>query len=273
MELRGTSGIVTGASRGLGRLIAVALAERGVNLALAARSEDGIRETLDQVRRFGVDAVPVRCDVTNDDDLQRLVDTTVEELGPPDLLVNNAGVEAVADYRDMPTEEIRNLMTTNAISPMLLSRMVIPHMARRKSGHIVNISSLAGKGGMPYFAAYASSKHALVGFSWCLRQEMSQHGIGVSVICPGFIQGTGMADEWELAEKRPVLVRNVAPEKVVKAVLTAIDKNKAEIVVAPGLSVMSDVFFAIAPDLTSRVLRAGGVHKYFATEARLRPRG
>ena len=268
---RGSSGIVTGASRGLGQLLAVALAERGMNLTLAARSEAGLAETVAMVARHGVRAVPVRCDVTDKDDLRKLVDAAVDEFGPPDLLVNNAGIEVVADYREMSLEEIESVMVTNSISPMLLTRLVVPHMTKRGSGHIVNISSTAGKIGMPYFAAYASSKHSLVGFSWSLRQELKPLGVGVSVICPGFIDGTGMADEW-VRKKRPGMAPKVSPEKVVKAVLNAIDKDRADVVLGSGLTPVSDVFFALSPDFSSRVLRVSGLHDYFAAEARSRPR-
>jgi uncharacterized protein len=269
-RFRGATGIVTGASRGLGRLIAIALAERGVNLALAARTEDGLQETVSAVERHGVRALSIRCDVTNKQDLQNLVERAVTELGPPDLLINNAGIEAVADYQEMSLEEIETVMVTNSISPMLLTRLVVPHMAKRKSGHIVNVSSTAGKVGTPYFSTYVASKHALVGFSWSLRQELGRYGIGVSVICPGFIDDTGMADEWAL-KKRPAMAPKVKPDKVVRAVIEAIEKNKAELVLAGGLARFADVFFALSPDLSARVMRAGGVDDYFAAEARARP--
>ena len=269
-SFNGKTGIVTGASRGLGRLVAVALAERGVNLALAARTEEGLKETVAQVERHGVRAVAIRCDVKQRSDLENLVAQTVSELGPPDLLINNAGIEAVADYSEMPLDEIENVMVTNSISPMLLTRLVIPHMAKRKSGHIVNISSTAGKIGMAYFAAYVASKHALVGFSWSLRAELRPLGIGVSVVCPGFINDTGMADEWAL-KKRPSMAPQVTPEKTVKAVIAAIEKNKADTVVASGLARVSDVSFAVSPDFSAKIMRAGGMDKYFAAEAKARP--
>lgn len=269
-RFRGATGIVTGASRGLGRLIAVALAERGVNLALAARTEEALEATRSAVSRCGVRAVPVRCDVTRQDDLQNLVDTTVRELGPPDLLINNAGIEAVANLHDMTLPEIENVMVTNSISPMLLTRLVVPHMTERKSGHIVNISSTAGKIGMPYFSTYVASKHALVGFSWSLRQELRQFGIGVSVVCPGFIDDTGMADDWAL-KRRPMMAPTVKPEKVVRAVIAAIERNKADVVLASGLAKFGDISFAISPDLSARVARAGGLDDYFAAEAKARP--
>jgi short-subunit dehydrogenase len=269
-RFRGATGIVTGASRGLGRLIAVALAKRGVNLALAARTAEGLQETVAAVTRHGVRAIPVRCDVRNKDDLHNLVDTTVAELGPPDLLINNAGIESVADYAAMELDEIENVMVTNTISPMLLTRLVVPHMAKRKSGHIVIISSTAGKVGMPYFATYASSKHALVGFSWSLREEFRRYGIGVSVVCPGFIDDTGMADEWAL-KKRPRIAPTAKPEKVVRAVVEAIEKNKADVVLASGLGRFSDIFFALSPDLSAWVMRKAGLDDYFAAEAKARP--
>ena len=269
-SFRGKTGIVTGASRGLGRLIAVALAERGVNLALAARTEEGLKETMVEVERHGVRAVPIRCDITQRADLENLVAQTVSEFGPPDLLINNAGIEAVADFREIPLDEIEKVMVTNSVSPMLLTRLVVPHMTERGSGHIVNISSTAGKVGMAYFATYVASKHALVGFSWSLRQELRQYGVGVSVVCPGFIDETGMADEWAL-KKRPFMAPTIAPEKVVRAVLKAIEKNKADVILGSGLTPVSDISFAVSPDLSAWVMRAGGLDKYFAAEAKARP--
>jgi uncharacterized protein len=266
MELRGTHGIVTGASRGLGRLLAVALAERGVDLALAARSTDDLQSTVEQVRAKGVRAIAVQCDVTARDDLRNLVEAATAEFGSVELLVNNAGLESVNHFEELSLDDIERVMVTNSVAPMWLTRLVAPHMMERKRGHIVNVSSTAGKIGMPYFSAYASSKHALVGFSWCLREELKPHGIGVSVVCPSFISDTGMTHEWKL-RKRPALAQEVSPEKVVRAVLKAIEKDKAESVVAAGLGPIADVFFALSPDTASTVLRKTGVHKYFSAEA------
>lgn len=266
MELVGASGLITGASRGLGRLIALALAERGADLVLAARNKADLEETRRAVAERDVRAIAVPCDVTRKEDLENLVEVTVRELGPPNLLINNAGIETVQRFDSMSLHEIEQVLVTNTLSAMWLTRLVIPHMIERKRGHVVNISSHAGKIGMPFFVSYASSKHALVGFSWSLREELRPHGIGVSVVCPSFISDTGMAGGW-VHRSRPALSPDVPPDKVVKAVLRAIERNKADTIVAKGAGPLADVCFAISPDISSRVIRASGVHDYFAKEA------
>ena len=273
MDLQGRIGILTGASRGIGRVIASTLAKRGVSLALAARTEEGVKEAAEAVGRAGVRALPVRCDVTKHEDLERLVRVTREELGEPDLLVNNAGIETVAVFEELTPEEIEAVMTTNAIAPQWLARLVVPGMIARGRGHIVNISSLAGKTGPPHMATYAASKHALVGFSWCLRAELKPHGVGVSVICPGFIKEVGMYDEWSYDKPPPMALRAVDVETVASKVVKAIEQDLPEVVVTGSpASKVADVLHAVSPDAADRLMRTLGVHRYLTAEARIRPR-
>ena len=262
MELNGAVGILTGASRGLGAELAERLAARGVNLALAARSEEDLEITAKKARRHGVRVLAERADVADAGDLENLVDETIEELGPLDLLINNAGIERPARFETYGIDEIQAMVTTNLTSAAILSRLVAPGMIERGRGHIVNISSLGGKTAYPYNSLYSATKHGLVGLSWSLREELKPHGIGVSVVCPGQIRDAGMFYSRHPDHKTSPLLGTVALDKVATAAIKAIEKNRAEIIVTPGLGRIVDVMEAISHDLTAAVQRRLGIYRY-----------
>ena len=258
MELRGKVGILTGASRGIGVFLAEALARKGVDLALAARSAEDLESTAKVVRDLGVRAITVPTDVTKREDLETLIARTTEELGPPDLLVNNAGVEHYDYFEEADLDGIESLIKTNLIAAEWLTRLALPEMVRRRSGHIVNIASVAGKTAAPYNTVYSSSKHGLVGFSWSLREEMKRYGIGVSVVNPGYVGDAGMFHDWSRGEKPPGLIKTVTPQKVADETIAAIEKDKPEVMVTTGLARIVDIFHAISPKLTTAIARRTG---------------
>lgn len=262
MELRNTVGIVTGASRGIGVAIAEALARKGVHLALAARSEEGLKETTARLERFGVRMLMVPTDVTKQDELQALVTRTEDELGPVDLVVNNAGIERYSYFQDYELDMIEVIIQTNLLAAQWLTRMVVPGMIERRKGHIVNIASVAGKTPVPFNAVYSSTKHALVGFSHSLREEMARHDVGVSVVCPGFVKGAGMFNDWSGGKEPPGLAGSVPVERVAEETVAAIAKNSAEVVVGPPLLKFADVVQAISPGLTALLGRKSGSYEF-----------
>jgi short-subunit dehydrogenase len=270
MELKGTVGIVTGASRGLGVYIAERLAAKGADLALAARSADDLEATAELVRSHGKRAITVATDVTKNKDLQNLVDRTTAELGPIDLLVNNAGIEKVERFEQSSPADIQAILHTNVFAVELLTRFVVAGMIERKRGHILNIASAAGKTAVPYNTVYSSSKHAVVGFSWSLREELRPHGIGVSVVCPGFVRSAGMFSGWNRAADAPGIAGTVGPEKVAQKTIDAIEKNRAEVIVSGGLGRMVDVFNAVSPDATAFIARRSGFYDFLEEEASTR---
>jgi short-subunit dehydrogenase len=260
-DLRGCNAILTGASRGLGTLMADALAAEGINVALAARSKEGLDSVRSAIAHHDVKAVCVPTDVTDEEQLDRLVATASSELGPIDILVNNAGIEATHPFDEYPPEEIVRLIEVNLTAPMLLTRKVLPGMLRRERGHIVNISSLAGKGGFPFQAPYASTKAALIMFTHTLRQELVDTHIGCSVVCPGFVADEGMYADMQRKSgvKASRLLGVSKPEKVAEAVVKAIKTNASELIVNPApmrpVLAMSQLF----PDVAPRVAKTFGV--------------
>jgi short-subunit dehydrogenase len=268
MQLINTVGILTGASRGLGVRIAEALASKGASLALAARSAEALEETANKVRAKGGRAITVPTDVSDRAALELLVKRTNDELGPIDLLVNNAGVECVGYFEQLDADHIAATVATNLEAPIMLTRLVAPQMIERRRGHIVNISSAAGKAARPYGVVYSATKHGVVGFSWSLRAELAPHNVGVSVICPGYVTGEGMFAKRETyAGRPPGNIGVVQSSDVADAVVSAIEKNKAEAVIAPALVKIADVFHALSPDFAMGVARRSGAYKYLRKEA------
>lgn len=267
MELKGKIAILTGASRGIGVFLAEALAAKGVHLALAARNGKDLDATASRLEGSGVRVITVPTDVTELESLKGLVSRTTDELGAPDLLVNNAGIEHYARFQEYDIELIARIMQTNVVGPQWLTRLVLPGMVDRRVGHVVNIASVAGKTAVPFNSVYSASKHALVGFSWSLREEMRPHGVGVSVVCPGFVSDSGMFSDWSVGRKPPGLAGSVSPQLVAAKTIAAIEKNKAEVIVAPGVMKGVDVLHAISPELTTAIARRSGSYRFLEETA------
>lgn len=262
MELTGTVAILTGASRGIGVYLAQHLARAGVSLALAARSETNLTAVATMVRGKGVRAIVVPTDVTKRSDLQRLVKRTNDELGDIDLLVNNAGIEHYGFFEQIEPNDVEKLLKTNVLGPQLLTRYVLPQMIERRRGHIANIGSVAGITAMPYNTVYSSSKHALIGFSRSLREEMAEYNIGVSVISPGYVSEAGMFQNSKGGAEPPGITGCVTPDRVAKGTVRAIRKNLPEIIVAPGITRFVGVMHSLVPGVTVRIARRTGAYEF-----------
>ncbi len=203
MELKSKNAIVTGSARGIGRGIAIKLAEAGANIAcvdlgnpsdkaltynLAAQTD--LLSTVEEIKRRGVKAVPILADVTNFADCERMAAETVKQLGSIDVVVNNAGIIAVGLVADFSEEQWDRVMAVNAKGPFLCSKACIPHMLRNKEGAIINTASIAGKTGRGGASAYCASKFAVVAFTQALAEELGPSNIRVNAVCPGFLRTT-----------------------------------------------------------------------------------
>lgn len=234
LSLSGARCLVTGASRGLGRHIALALAHEGARLHLVARSADGLAAVAREVEALGARCEIHATDVCDRAAISSLV-AALEGKGGVDVLVNNAGIETVAYLHEIPMEEMLHILDVNLISTMVLTRLVIPGMVTRKRGHIVNIASLAGKTGPPLAETYATTKAGMIGFTQSLRVSYAGTGVSASVVCPGYIRGEGMfADRTQkVGGAAPKLVGTSPPEAVGLAVVRAIVRDEPELLVTP----------------------------------------
>ena len=177
--------VITGGGRGIGRALALEFAAEGATCVIAGRRMDALETTAAEVREAGGKAEVVGCDVMQDQDLQHLAGWTAGVLGRIDVLVNNAGVVTGGRLDDRHKEDIGRMVGVNVWAPMRLTQLALPHLRARDGAAIVNISSMAGRVGVPYYAAYCASKFAMRGFSESLRRELKRDGIHVMAVYPG----------------------------------------------------------------------------------------
>jgi 3-oxoacyl-[acyl-carrier protein] reductase len=177
--------IVTGASRGIGRAIGVALAGEGATVVLVGRAEPDLAETARRVRQVGGMAEIIPTELAHEQSIKNLVATTSERFGRLDILINNAGITHSAPLEQTRTEDLDRCWTVNARAPFLLCREALPLLRKAERASIVNISSVVGVKGYPLQSAYTASKHALRGMSIALAEELRGSNIRIHVICPG----------------------------------------------------------------------------------------
>lgn len=189
MILKGKNAIITGASRGIGRAIALRLAELGADVVLNYRSDlNSVEEVVKQVEEKGVKALAVKGDVSSFDDAKRIVDETIENFGSIDILVNNAGITKDTLLMRMKEEEFDRVINVNLKGVFNCTKHVVPVMLKQRSGRIINISSVVGLSGNAGQANYAAAKAGIIGFTKSIAKEIGSRGITVNAIAPGYIE-------------------------------------------------------------------------------------
>lgn len=211
--------IVTGAGRGIGRSIALKLAEEGHNIVILSRTEDELKSVKKEIERFGSESLYFTGDVTDEKFVMRSVKEVFERFNKIDHLINNAGFGIFKKLVDSSLDEFQSQMNTNLFGVYNFCKAVLPGMIERKSGSIINISSLAGKNFFSGGTMYTATKHALMGFSKSLMMEVREYNIRVAVVCPGSVE-TGFGGNSEMS---PVSKSNILlPEDVADTVAAII---------------------------------------------------
>lgn len=187
VDLSGKTAIVTGASRGIGKEIALALAASGAKVACVARSADKLQETADEIAATGGTAEVHPCDVTDSEAVSKLVDGLAESWGQVDIVVNNAGITKDTLIPRMSDEDWDTVILTNLRSVFLFTRAASQVMMRKRTGRIINISSVSGLMGNPGQANYSASKAGIIGLTRTVARELAGRKITVNAVCPGFI--------------------------------------------------------------------------------------
>jgi 3-oxoacyl-[acyl-carrier protein] reductase len=186
-SIAGKVALVTGASRGIGFAIAHRLGQMGARVAICGRDQAKLDQSAASLRGEGIETLAVQADVTRGDQISVLVHKTQQELGPIDILVNNAGTGVFGPFHEFGEADWDAVIDTNLKSVFLLCRAVAPEMIRRQTGHIINISSLAGKNTFANGAIYCASKWGLMGLTGSVAEDLRGYGIRVSAICPGSV--------------------------------------------------------------------------------------
>lgn len=263
MHPKGKVVIVTGASSGIGRATALAFARAGAHVALGARREDRLREVADEIRALGSEAFPVRTDVARREDVERLVGTALERWGRVDVLVNNAGFGHYARVEDIADEDMRALLDVNFFGTLYGIQAVLPHMRARGAGHIVNVSSVAGRQGFPFHGGYAAAKHAVIGLTAALRGELAGSGVHASVVLPvsTATEFFDVARDPYGLEPAPVGVVQSA-DHVAKAIVRCVRRPVSEVYTVPGLKA------ALATAVAAPILADVAARRYYARRAR-----
>ena len=232
MDLQNAHVLVTGASRGIGAAMARRFARAGARVSVAARSADGLAVLVDEV-----DATSFPTDLLDPDQVDALIPRVETEVGPIDVLVNNAGVAATGWHHVAEPADIRSVVRLNQEVPLVLTRAVLPGMLERRRGHLVYTSSLAGTGGFPGLAAYGATKAGLMNFTAALRMELKDTPLRTTVVAPGPIS-TDMWDQVEDNEgmgpmvarlRKFQLVPEKSPEYLARKTVAAVEAERRHV--------------------------------------------
>ncbi len=185
--IAGQVALVTGGSRGIGLAIAARLGRMGARIAICARSAESLERAAEGLRRDAVETLAMAADVTRSAEVTALVERTRKSLGPVDILVNNAGVGIFGPVQALRESDWDAVLDTNLKAVFLVSKEVAPEMIRRRTGQIINISSLAGKNAFANGSVYCASKWGLLGLTYCMAEDLRTYGIRVSAVCPGTV--------------------------------------------------------------------------------------
>ena len=258
MDIRGSVALVTGASSGIGRSLAVKLAEAGAKVGVSARSADRLDELVRQLTERGHEALAVPADMTRGEDVDRMVDRVAEHFGRLDILVNNAGAYYYAPAATADMDRIRYTMELNFFGPTRAILRAHPIFARQGRGLIVNISSTAGFRAWPRGGYYAASKHALNALSESLLLELRDENVGVLCVMPGttntslFVNGIDVPEH--LRQSPP---RDMTPDAVALAILDAIRADRSRLVLT-GRGRLVYYLNRLSPALVDRILSRDG---------------
>jgi short-subunit dehydrogenase len=250
LQISGSTVLLTGATGGLGQAIARALSAHGAKLILSGRRTDVLEPLASEL-----DARVLAVDLSEAAEVDRLV----AESGEVDILVANAALPATGRLESFTMQEIDRALAVNLRAPIALAHALVPGMVERGRGHLSFMSSLNGKAATPQTAIYNATKFGLRGFASALRADLRGHGVEVSAVFPGFIRGAGMfADS---GARLPPGVGTRSPEDVARAVIRSIERNRAEVDVAPLPLRLGSAFAGLAPELAAAVSRRFGAEK------------
>jgi uncharacterized oxidoreductase len=227
--------VITGGGRGIGRATAMEFGAEGATCVLAGRRMDALQTAAREVRESGGKASVAHCDVAIDDQLQALIEGAMRDYGRIDVLVNNAGVVSGGPLDEISPEDVDRMTVVNIRAPIRLAQLAVPHMRAAKSGTIVNVSSVAGRMGLPFYATYCASKYAMRGFSEAMRRELAPDGIHVVAVYPG----PTATDLIENVEFDGLQMSVATAQQVGRAIVRGVQWRQPEVFIGLGESLLS----------------------------------
>lgn len=232
ISLSGKTALITGAGRGIGRAVAIALAKEGVNIGLMGLNMSNLEKVSAELETYNVQVSGAAANVADLESVQHAVDHIKSDLGPIDILINNAGIAKFGGFLDLTPEEWENIVRVNLMGVYNVTRAVLPEMIDRKSGDIVNIASTSGLKGAPVTSAYSASKFAVMGLTESLMLEVRKHNIRVTALTPSTIV-TDLAFENKLVDENKESL--MQPEDLAELLVAGLKLNKRVFVKTAGL--------------------------------------
>lgn|SRR5690606_19557636 len=264
MKLQGKTIVITGASSGIGRAMALRAAQDKCTVVIAARNIDKLSEVKEEIEKLGSTAIAVECDVTKDDDIRNLFLKATEGGRVLDVVFNNAGLGYINPLEDLKLEEIHKMIDVNTTGMIISTKFATEVMVRQKHGHIIMTSSIAGLLSLPQWTVYCATKWAITGFAAGLRPELKKYNIKITTLHPGTV-ATSFFDK-DKANFDINLAGNpkdiITPEQVAEAVYDAIFTNKKKIII-PAIAKNYALFYKYLPDLVeTQLVKIAGEIEY-----------
>lgn len=231
-DIKNKVALITGGGRGIGRATAIELAKEGVNIGLVGRTVENLEKVKAELEAYGVKVAVATANVSNLDEITKAVESIKSELGPIDILLNNAGISKFGGFMELTPEEWTNIIDVNLKGVYYTTHAVLPEMIERQTGDIINISSTAGERGGPVTSAYSASKFGVIGLSESLMQEVRKHNIRVSTMTPSTV-ATEMAAELNLTDGNPEKV--MQPEDLAELIVIQLKLHPRVVLKHAGL--------------------------------------
>ncbi|MDO4763403.1 MAG: 3-ketoacyl-ACP reductase [Flavobacteriaceae bacterium] len=232
-NLTGKTALITGGSRGLGKAVALALAEEGVNVAITGRNEETLKSVVKELESKGVKSAYAVFDVSSKSEVYKALEQLQKDFGSFDILVNNAGIAAFGGILEMDDEQWEDIVRTNLLGPYYVSKAVVPSMVEKKSGDIINISSTAGLKGNAATSAYSASKFGLIGMSESMMLELRKHNVRVTTLTPSTIASDMTKNVLKITDGNPEKV--LQPEDFAELVVDLLKLNKRAMLATAAL--------------------------------------
>ncbi len=230
MDFKGKTVLITGASSGIGKEATIQFAKKGSNVILVARRKQKLQQIDNDLKKFNISTLICECDISDKLQVEKMSKLVLEKYGFIDILVNNAGFAIYGSVSNLTIEEIESQMETNYFGMIYCIKNFLPSMLEKKSGHIVNVASVAASFGLPGIASYCASKYAMLGFSEGLKHELKGTGIGITVVSPIMVR-TNFFDHPSFRKIPKYSPISLSDKVVANAILRAANSPRLEIIV------------------------------------------